>query len=408
MTIFPNNSMSKKRNTISDFRGASRLAIDAVNGVVDIVEAMHANIAGLGGLFGSNKKKQTAGITGLVYKNIRAITGITGKSLDTLFTNLSAIVDEKEPTPRHEAILAALNGVIGDHLKSTKNPLAIPMKLRRDGMLIAQDDSLFRLSVGVKKKIMLLIHGLCMNDLQWKRNGDDYGSRFAIDDEFVPVYLHYNSGRHVSENGKELSDLLETTFDNIPGDKELFIVGHSMGGLVLRSAYFYGNQANHKWLKHLKKIVFLGTPHHGAPLEQIGNWVDTILSSNSYSAPLANLGKMRSAGVTDLRYGTILEEDHKTHDRFEPVGDRRTPVPLPLDINCYAIAAVINDASSKFGESIIGDGLVPLFSALGRHDNTALQLRFPENNTLILQGAKHLDLLSHPEIYSALKDWLSR
>ncbi len=99
-----------------------------------------------------------------------------------------------------------------------------------------------------------------------------------------------------------------------------------MGGLVARSACHYGALARHQWLRRVDKIVFVGTPHHGAPFERGGNWVDMLLSSSPYTAPLARLGKIRSAGITDLRFGNLVDEDWEKRDRFERSGDLRVRV----------------------------------------------------------------------------------
>ena len=397
--------MSKKRNSISDLRGAGRLAVDAVNGVVDIVEAIHYNITSLGGLLGRSKRKRTSGITGFVYYNIRSITGVAGTGFDALTDKLSTIVNEKEPTIEQAAVLSALNGVIGDHLVETNNPLAIPMKLRKNGKPIdtfeefAEEESV--------KKILLLIHGSCMNDLQWSRRGHDHGEALALELGYKPVYLHYNSGRHISENGRSLAAMLESFFDEVSNECELNILAHSMGGLVARSACYYGKVLNHSWLKKLHKVVFLGTPHQGAPLEQVGNWIDNFLEKIPFSSPISQIGKIRSAGITDLRYGNVLDEDWNKRDRFEPAGDKRVPVPLPAAVLCYTIAATIGDQPSKFGDDLVGDGLVPLYSALGRHHDIERTLEFPSDHQRIERGLKHLDLLCHQETYTRIKHWLS-
>lgn len=396
--------MSKKRNSISDLRGAGRLAIDAVNGVIDIVEAIHYNISSLGGLLGNNKKGRTTGITGLVYKNVRSITNMAGIGIDSLTAQLAEIVDEKEPTPEQEAILSALNGVIGDHLEATRNPLAIHMQFRMNGKTVTAYDQIVQSSFN--GKILLLIHGSCMNDLQWTRLGHDHGQSLAKQLGFKPIYLHYNSGRHVSENGRELAEKLESFLNNFPRGIELMVLAHSMGGLVTRSACHYGKEHNHRWLEALKKIVFLGSPHHGAPLEQTGNWIDNMLEKNPFSAPISRLGKLRSAGITDLRYGNVVDEDWNIHDRFDPVGDRRIPVPLPEGVACFTIAATIADKPSRLGDDIIGDGLVPLYSALGRHENSKFSLKFPAGHQWIGRNLKHLDLLNHPDVYNRIKEWL--
>jgi len=394
--------MSKKRNSISDLKGAGRLAIDTVNGVIDIVESVHYNISSLGGLLDRNRKQRTSGITGMVYKNIRSITNFAGAGFDAMLAKLPPIIEEKEPTPENEAILSALNGVIGDHLEKTNNALAIRMKLRLGGKQI--DKSIDQSEKSVK--FLLMIHGSCMNDLQWYRKNHNHGAALADEFGYQPIYLHYNSGKHISENGRELSVLLESFFEIMSNENQLIIVAHSMGGLVARSAFYYAKHMKFEWPYRLKKIIFLGTPHHGAPLEQTGNWIDNMLESNPFSAPISSLGKIRSAGITDLRYGNILDNDWNKRDRFDPVGDQRTPVPLPDNIECYTLAATIAGKPNKIGDDIVGDGLVPLYSALGKHSKPEFHLKFRAENQQIVRNLKHLDLLNNTEVYNKLKTWL--
>jgi hypothetical protein len=245
-------SSTKKRNSIKDLRGAGRLAINAVNGVIDIVEAVHYNISSLGGLLSRKKRQRTSGITGFVYKNIRGVTELAGTGLDTLLDKLPAIVEEKEPTPEQEAILSALNGVIGDHLEETKNPLAIHMQIRNNGKPAATLHQI--VPSGSNGQVLLLIHGSCMNDLQWNRKGHDHGAVLAHEFGYQSIYLHYNSGRHVSENGKELAQILDSFFADLSYETELVIIAHSMGGLVARSACHYGKMQNQRWLNTLQKL----------------------------------------------------------------------------------------------------------------------------------------------------------
>jgi PGAP1-like protein len=179
-----------------------------------------------------------------------------------------------------------------------------------------------------------------------------------------------------------------------------------MGGLVARSACHYGALARHEWLRHVHKLVFVGTPHHGAPLERGGNWVDMLLTTSAYSAPLARLGKIRSAGITDLRFGNLVDEDWNERDRFEPGGDLRVAVPLPGGVACYAIAATIGK-TGDLSDRLIGDGIVPLASALGRHANPRLALTFDESRQWVAYGTNHLDLLSRPEVYAQIARWLA-
>ncbi len=393
----------------SDVQGASRLAVEAVTAVTDLAEAMHQTITRRRKPGGPSTPAAASGIPGLVYGSVRGVTRLVGAAIDTAVAPLVPLLAGHHLSPRREAMLAALNGVLGDHLAATGNPLAIPMRLRRNGQpLVMSRAALAEAMPQATGKLLVLAHGICMNDLQWHREGHDHGAALARDLGFTPVYLHYNSGLHVSTNGRALSDALEPLVREWPVSlEELVILGHSMGGLVARSACHYGGLAGHRWLGQLRALVFLGTPHHGSPLERAGNWVDVVLGASPYSAPLARIGKIRSAGVTDLRYGNLLDEDWEGKDRFARAGDRRHPVPLPQGVACCAVAATAKSRAGRIAGLSPGDGLVPLDSALGRHRNAELALDFPENRCLIVSGAGHFDLLWRPEVYAQLREWLA-
>jgi pimeloyl-ACP methyl ester carboxylesterase len=398
----------------SDLRGVSRLAVEATAGLTDVVEAMHLNIARSPGLFGAPARGATSGITGLVYRCIRGVTRLVGGGLDAVLGFAPLAGDESSSRGR-EAWLAALNGVLGDHLAASRNPLAISMSLRREGQPLEPGPSLAAMIPPPSGKLLVLAHGLCMNDLHWNRKGHDHGAALARDLSYTPLYLHYNSGLHISTNGRAFADLLEAMVSHWPVPlEELSIIGHSMGGLVARSACHYGRLAGHVWPTHLKKLVFLGTPHHGSPLERGGNWVDFLLGTSPYAAPLAGLGKIRSAGITDLRHGNLLDEDWAGRDRFERSHDSRRPVPLPEGVECYTMAAVREEhgqtlrASQTLGESWPSDGFVPFASALGHHEEPDLTLHFPDSRRWILHGVHHFDLLSEPKAYEKIKEWLSQ
>jgi pimeloyl-ACP methyl ester carboxylesterase len=399
--------VKKLRVHAADLRGVSRLTIDGIAGIVDLVEAMHYNIGSVPGILAKPKQGRTTGITGLVYRSIRGVIGLVGSGLDGLLARLTPLLGERSTWPGRETLLAALNGVLGDYLAASSNPLAITMRLRRSGIpLPGESPSLGAAIPQAGGKVVVLLHGLCMNDLQWKRKGHDHGAALARDLAYTPVYLHYNSGLHISANGRAFADLLETLVQCWPVPlTELVLIGHSMGGLVARSACHYGAAARHQWLRRLGKLVFIGTPHHGAPLERGGNWVDVLLSASPYSAPLARLGKIRSAGITDLRFGNLVDEDWNKRDRFERGADLREAVPLPKGAACYAIAASTGKTAGDLGGRLIGDGVVPLASALGRHANPKLALAFADS--WVAYGTNHLDLLSSAEVYGKIKQWLA-
>ena len=394
----------------ADLHGFSRLAVDAVAGLTDLVEAMHHNIASAPAPLGKAPAGRSQGITGLVYRSIRGVTRLVGSGLDAALGRLVPLFGEKTSSPEREAILAALNGVLGDYLEASGNPLAIGLRLRRDGRpLPPQNAALAEALPDPGGRLLVLVHGLCMNDLQWQRQGHDHGAALARDLGYSPVYLHYNSGRHISSNGREFADLLEALLANWPVKvTELAILGHSMGGLLARSAWHYATAAGHAWPQRLDKIVFLGTPHHGAPLERGGHWIDSVLGASPYTAPLSRLGKIRSAGITDLRHGYLLDEDWRDRDRFARAARRHAALPLPAGVACYAIAATTGKQAGDLKDRLIGDGLVPLASALGCHAERDRHLMFPPERQWIACGSGHLDLLGNAEVYAHIRRWLDQ
>ena len=400
----------KTRNPVDDLRAASRLVIDATKRVTDVVEAMHTTIGSGPAVLGKPLAGPTRFVNGLVYGGIRGVTRLVGTSIDLVLAQLAPVLGESAPGPEREAMVAVLNGVLGDYLAETGNPLAIEMSLRHGGTPLELEREALREALpGAGGKLLVLLHGSCMNDLQWNRHGHDHGAALARDLGYTPVYLHYNSGLHVSTNGRQLDALLEQLVSAWPVPlEELVLLGHSMGGLVARSACHFaethGEGAPLAWRSKLTKLVCLGTPHHGAPLERGGNWIDVLLGVSRYSTPLARLGKLRSAGVTDLRFGNVLDEHWAGRDRFARAKDPRSELKLPENVACYAIAGT---TSPEGGENPFGDGLVPVESALGRHDQTHLTLAFPADHQLVAYGVGHIDLLSRPEIYAQLRAWLS-
>ena len=359
-----------------DIRGASRLALAGIAGIVDVVEAMHGNIARPRRLRGRDAAfTRTQGLTGLIYRSIRGGVGLAGRSLDTVLAGLAPLVGERSDWPGRDAVVAALNGVLGDHLAATRNPLATPMTLHA-GPHPADRTG----------KVVVLIHGLCLDERSWQHDCD-YGAALARDLGYTPLYVRYNSGQHVAANGRELARCLERWLAEAPGPvNAIALLGHSMGGLVARSACNHAEGAGHEWRRLLRHVVFLGTPHHGAPLERGGHWADVLLGASRYTAPLARLGKLRSAGITDLRHGSALR--------------------LPEGVACHAIAATASSGRSRMGE-LVGDGLVPVASALGRHADPGRDLASDAARQWIARGVGHLGLLGDEAVYARIKEWLS-
>ncbi len=376
----------------ADLHGIARLALLVVDVIIERVEALHARLSG----------------SGVTYRRARATTVTAGRWFDSALA-----------PPRHaarplssgerEAVLSALNGLFGDLLARTGNPLAIRMRLRQHGVPLQLDKAALAAALpAASGKLLILVHGLCRSDLQWRRGGHDHGAALARELGYTPLYLHYNSGRHVSVNGREFAALMEQLVAQWPLPvEEIAILGHSMGGLVTRSACHYARAARHAWPARLRHIIFLGTPHHGAPLERHGNWLGALLGRSTLTAPFARLGELRSAGITDLRYGNLVDEDWQGRDRFEHSGDLRRKIPLPRAVRCYAIAGCTGRRLDDIRTRLLGDGLVPLDTALGRHAERTRTLAFPASRQWIAFGIHHLDLLSRIEVYEKIRSWLA-
>lgn len=392
----------------ADAQGVSRLVIDAILGVTNIVDSLHHTIVQTPGAVERPAMGRTRGITGMVYGSVRGITRTVGIGIDLALRPLVALLSAPTSTPERDTVLAALNGVLGDYLAATANPLAIPMQLysaERPLDLTPHD-----LAAGLARpsgRIVLLIHGLCMTNAHWSRQGHDHGARLAEDLGYTPLYLRYNTGLHVSTNGRALAQLIEQLVQCWPVPvEEIAILAHSMGGLVARSAYHYGAQSATTWVDVLRAMVFLGTPHHGAPLEKAGSWVDLLLGKSPYTAAFARLGQLRSAGITDLRYGNLLDEDWMTHARSS-VEDQRLTLALPSGVACYAIGATVGTCTGDLRDLLLGDGLVPLSSALGQHTDPSRALSFPPERRWVGHGMHHFELLSRVDVYQQLHGWLA-
>ena len=439
MTTPPRDPTKSKRSTggrastVADVRGGLKLVVDGTRHITGLVEALHGQILRVapplrlrssveqtGPLSADalhardhDGLPRTSGLTGLIYRTIQGSTRLVGDGLDGLLAPFDAALagpHEAGPqdaarqvgpvAPKRDALVAALNGVLGDHLLRSGNPLAIPMQLRQGGQRLVPAN----LGPDAPRRILLLVHGLCMSDGGWQRNGHDHGALLAKALGAAPVYAWYNSGQHISDNGRDLAEALQQLLQNWPVPVEdLLIVGHSMGGLVVRSALHQAAALGQSWPQHLRKLVFLGTPHHGAPLERAGNWLHRVMDMSPYVAPFTRLSRLRSEGITDLRHGNLLQSDWQGASRFDH-RDLRTPVPVPAGVQAYAIASTAGGAGSV--GSMAGDGLVMVDSALGKHKRSALDLGLDKSHTWVGHGIHHLDLLSDPAVYRRLLGWL--
>lgn len=381
---------------LSDLRALADLIELGATGVLDVSEGLHQSVRGTLGLRGGALPDRTAGVSGLVYSLLRRANAGLGVALRAglgQLETLSAAPAADGVHARRLAALSVINGVVGDRLVARGNPLALPFSLQIGSLSAAQ--WLARPQAAASSHVVVLVHGLCMNDRQWATADDPgLGEWLAQRIDCTAVYARYNSGLPIADNGQSLAQALEQLLAQWPQPlRRISLIGHSMGGLLARSAEHLGRARSQRWRALLSDLVLLGTPHLGAPLERIGHRIDRSLAALPYARHFARLGQMRSAGITDLRHGRLCAGGNTLH--------------LPNDVACRAIAGVLSPRAGAVGEALLGDGLVPLHSALGRAADPAESLRFDADSTLRLEGAGHLALLRDPRVRQQVADWLA-
>jgi pimeloyl-ACP methyl ester carboxylesterase len=381
-----------KRQTIAYLKGLTKLVIQATKGTTDLVETMHSTIERAHLPLGESRAATTSGITGLVYKSIRGGTQLVGTSLDyAMQTVIPLLNDELIPSRKKDVFLSIINGVYGDRLLLTENELALGMQFFHQNQAI--DSQLSSNLKSPSTKIMLFIHGLCMSHHCWESGGENLSSNMAETLGYTPVYLDYNTGRCIADNGLELAIQLEKLVDIWPVNvSNITIVGHSMGGLVARSASYYGEKNNCRWLHINKTLVSIGTPHAGAPLEKVASALENLMQLSPYAIPFVRLTKIRSQGIENLRYGEIT-----TSDKF---------VPLPIDVEYFALAATLNKQQKFTTEKFIGDGLVTPDSAFGQGQDSSSTLLIPAENKRLIYELGHNEMLTDAGVFQQLETWL--
>lgn len=308
-------------------------------------------------------------------------------------------------------LLPALNGLVGDKLAEAGHSLAIPMSLRSNGADVAPDaPEIAALFAGKPRKVVLFLHGLMGDEIQWQLHPGEhpgYGPRLAEELEVAPLYLRYNTGRHISLNGRELADLLERLFRKYGAGWDRFhIVAHSMGGLVARSAGHYGTQAKHGWVQKLKSVALLGAPNDGSYLEKAGR-LTTFILRRIWTLPthiIARIAEERSDGIQDLRWGYLTDEDWQHAQADDLITAHRQVVP-PLDhVRYLVLAGTLPGDAGSLVALYFGDGLVGRRSASGADFREARQSGDQQVETRVLTGASHLALLNHAEVYRLVKE----
>ena len=247
---------------------------------------------------------------------------------------------------------------------------------------------------------------LCETEGAWRMGSTPpFGSRLRDELGYTPLYVRYNTGLHVSDNGRRLSEVLEAVVNAWPVDvAEIVLVGHSMGGLVARSACHYGECSGANWIGPVRHVFCLGTPHLGAPLEKAANLAGWALTQLPETRPFGALVNARSAGIKDLRFGSCVEEDWCDCDADEFLRDRCREVPFLAGARYYFIAATLTEGPVG---TLLGDLLVRLPSASGRGTGHGRRIAFEVDHGRELTRLTHFDLLNHPAVYEQIRTWIA-
>jgi pimeloyl-ACP methyl ester carboxylesterase len=304
--------------------------------------------------------------------------------------------------------IGALNGAWGDLLHSRSSPLETPMAVRRRGRDVPLDaTSLAEAFPDATGRLVVFVHGLCETDDSWHLGAGrhvPYGERMRTEIGYTPVYVRYNSGLHISHNGRRMSEALEELTANWPMQvTEIALVGHSMGGLVSRSSCYYAGEGS--WREQVRHIFMLGAPHKGAPLELGANAACAAISALPETRGFAKPLKVRSAGVKDLGYGYVVDEDWSGHDPDAYRNNTGTVVPFLTSATHYFVSATLSREADHPVGRMMGDLLVLRPSAWSQ-DGSGERLQFPVDQYRHFGSISHFQLLNHPAVYAQMTRWL--
>lgn len=426
------------------WRGLKALIHDAVDRTTELVEEGHEStsrtvMAVLGSIeplaeparvVDGVRRLTTAGVLGTIRAVNRGVEVVTDVAFDaaehaTRMRHGEAALEDPAVPMRSDAIKSAawigdaalglVNGAIGDHLHARSNGLDLGMRFRAaDGYVALERDALARALPAATAKVALFVHGLGTTEWSWCLEGlayhgdatTSFGTLLAKDLGYTPIYVRYNTGRHVSENGRQLARELEALVSAYPiAIEDLLLVGHSMGGLVIRSACHYAQQEGLAWPARVRRVFCLGSPHHGAPLEKLGHLAAAVLGAIDTPGTRipARILQGRSAGIKDLRHGFLVDEDWLGQDPDALAlsrGDTAArEIPLLDHVAYHFVSATVTEDPDHPVGKLVGDLLVRVPSAHGtkcRHEKFPIETRHHG-------GVLHHQLQNHPAVYQQIR-----
>jgi pimeloyl-ACP methyl ester carboxylesterase len=389
-----------------------RLGFEEVAGAFDGLHSIHGSIASRAfsrtGPGGAPAQWMHDRIAGSVYGGLKLSVRGMGRVADAALARRPRVVSN---TPGGAALVAAINGLIGDALERRQSPLHQPMAVRVHGEPVGtRRADLAAAFPQATPRIVVFLHGLMETEFSWRwgerATGESYGSLLERELGLTPIYVRYNTGRRISENGRSLADLLEEVVAGWPVPvTEVALIGHSMGGLVARSGAYQANLERKVWPTLVRQIVSLGTPHMGAPLEQAVHYASAGLNLLPETQPFSRFLRRRSGGIRDLRQGSLVDDDWRDRDPDVLRAEAIAEVPL-LDCatHCFVTATITRSPRHPLGR-LIGDCLVLQASGSGR--SRTRRIAFDEEYGHHVGGTHHFALLNHPAVYDKLRVWLA-
>jgi pimeloyl-ACP methyl ester carboxylesterase len=401
--------------------GLGRLARVTLRGGADRIHELHQGIADRAfravGPAGRPVQVVYDAVSGLTFSGVRLALGVGARAVGGV-ASLRADGLDLDAGRAGRVALGILNGAHGDLLQREAPALALDMTVRVAGRIVRTDGAALRAAFpDATGRLAVFLHGLTETEDSWgwgaqRHHGDrsvTFGRRLRQDLGLTPVHLRYNTGLHISENGRALDALLGALVAQWPVPvQDVVLIGHSMGGLVARAALHTaggGTADAHGWTHLVRDTITLGSPHLGAPLERGVHRLTAQLARLPETRPLATLLTLRSAGIKDLRHGTLVETDWSGHDLDALAPGPHTSVPLHDGARHFVVLATVSRNPEGRLADLLGDLLVPPRSASGDTGDDD-RLAFPPDHVHRIGGLHHQDLLGHPLVYARIRQWL--
>lgn len=287
---------------------------------------------------------------------------------------------------------AILSGFLGDWLEARNNPLALPMTVFHGSAAV---DPCAPHIEAPGSTLCLSIHGLMELESVWGlpgQPGAHYGSLLADAGQGItPLMLRYNTGRPIYRNGEDLAELLERLVAHWPVPVErIILIGHSMGGLLIRSACHHGQRQCHRWIEPLSDCVYIGSPHDGSWLARGAKATAELMNQapRDYLRVVGEVIDLRSEGIRNLSRGEVVSD-----------GDGEPPL-LP-GARHYVVCGLLARSRQHPVNALFGDALVHESSARG-HERRGWAL----SGVATFPGIDHIRLAHHPDVAGQLREWL--